>query len=137
MFEVTRAQFVSKASSAGVVHVMLGYKPDFILGIFDHGGTNPLLRFWFNNDSVSGWAAALDLLLTGSTGVVTRDTTGITVYDGGDVIATTETADTDGKHVNINGTFSTAGDITSEGVSVPADHQVASGANVLLCFRVE
>jgi galactokinase len=80
------AQFTSKTSSAGVVKVMFGFVPDFALLFVDHGGTNPNQYWWFNNTNLSQWAAALSLLTTGSTGVVTRVTSGITAYAGGDIV---------------------------------------------------
>ena len=133
-------EFIS-ASTAAIVNLEIGFVPDFVIGIFDHGGTSANIRLWANGSRTihAGWAVALDLLITGTTGVITRDTTGITVYAGGDVIATTETANTDGKHVHrsagVAPTFATAGWITKPGITIPADHQVNSGRNLVLAFR--
>lgn len=131
----TIAQFVSKSSSAGIVNVELGFVPDFIIGIFDIDGTNPNLRVWANDEKFSAWTAALSLLVTGSTGVITRDTTGIDAYDGNETIAATETVDTAGKHVDLGGTAASAGHVTSPGIAIPADHQTASGKNLIIAFR--
>jgi len=133
-------EFIS-ASTAGVVNVELGFIPDFAIGIFDHGGTNPNVRIWLNGSRTihAGWAVALDLLITGSTGVITRDTTGMAVFAGGTVIATVETANSDPKHVHRQAgsapTFAAAGRITQPGLSIPADHQVNSGRNLLWAIR--
>jgi hypothetical protein len=130
-------EFISKTSTAGVVYCELGFAPDFCMLISGHGGTNPNIYYWVNNTKWAGWASALDLLLTGSTGVVTRDTSGITVYAGGERIATAETDDTDGKHVSRTTAFAPSGHMTSAGVAVPADHQTAGGRNMLLAFRAD
>lgn len=137
---IAMMEFIS-ASTAAPVHLEFGYVPDFVLAIFDHGGTSPNIRIWANGGRTlhAGWAVALDLLLTGTTGVVTRDTTGITVYAGGDVIATAETANTDGKHMHRQAgsapTHAAANHITKAGISIPADHQVNSGRNLVLALR--
>lgn len=133
-------EFIS-ASTAGVVDVELGFVPDFVEVIIAHGGTNPSRLTWFNNAKFSAWAAALHLLLTGSTGVVTRVTAGITKYDGGESITTTETADSAPKHVNRDGTAasgtSTNPYITKAGIAIPAASQVNSGRNVVIAFRAD
>jgi hypothetical protein len=134
MSQIATIEFIS-ASTAAIVHAELGFVPDAVLFIQNHGGTNPNLYLWFNNDKHAQWAAALSLLVTGSTGVVTRDTSGISKYAGGDTIASTETANTDGKHIDRDGTFASAGHITAPGVSIPADHQTNSGRNMILAFK--
>jgi hypothetical protein len=128
------AQFPSH-STAGIVNVMLGFEPDFAIFISNHGGTNPDVFVWANAAAVPDWVAALSLKITGSTGVITRDTTGITVYAGGDKIATTETAATAGKHVDEAGTPSVADAVTRSGLTIPADQQTNSGDNLLVAFR--
>lgn len=138
--DMSLAQFPSKATSAGVVNVMLGFVPDFAILISAIGATSPDIFIWANNDIVSAWAVALALKLTGTTGVVTRDTTGIAAYAGGDRVTTTETADTDGKHVDQDGDFITVpagsqGVLTSPGLAIPADAQTAGDANLLIAFR--
>lgn len=134
------AEFISKTSSAGIVYLMLGYVPDFVIMIQNHGGTNPNIRFWFNGGTGqpfgAGFAAALSLFLQGVDGVVTRDTTGIGTYAGGDVLTADETTDTDGKHVDVNGNFQLTGAITKAGISIPADHQTAGGRNIVVAFRM-
>jgi hypothetical protein len=67
--------------------------------------------------------------------VITRETSGMTVYAGGDLIATTESADTAGKHVDLAGTAATAGHITAAGLAIPAALQGASGRNFLVALR--
>lgn len=132
-------EFIS-ASTAGVVYVEAGFIPDAALLISDHGGTSPNVFFWCRGGTgktYPGWPAALALKCTGSTGVITRDTTGMAEYAGGDVIASTETANTDGKHIDLDGNFAVAGHETSPGISIPADHQTNSGRNLLLLFRDE
>lgn len=133
------AEFIS-ASTAGIVYVMLGFVPDFVIMIQNHGGTNPNIRLWVNGGSGfpfgAGIAAALGFKVNGADGVITRDTTSIDVYAGGDLIATTETADTAGKHVDQAGAFAIAGAITQAGISIPADNQTDSGRNVVIAFRM-
>lgn len=134
--------FVSKASSAGVVHAMFGFVPDLVIGIFDIDGTNPNIRIWANNDEFSTWASALSLLITGSSGIITRDTSGITAFepDGAGLLDeddTDETTDSDPKHVDLDGTAAVVGDYFKEGISIPADHQTASGKNLLIAWRRE
>jgi len=124
------------ASTAGIVNVMLGFVPDFAILIQDHGGTNPSIRFWANNSAFSGWATALSLLLTGSSGVVTRDTTGPTVFAGTTQITAAESVNDDPKHVNNAGAEVTVVPfITQAGLVIPVDHQTNGGRNLLIAFR--
>lgn len=128
------ANFTSH-STARIVHVELGFVPDFAIVIDDLDGTNPNIRFWGNVGALPSWTAALALLLTGSSGIVTRDTTGIAVYEGGDSIATTETVASAPTHVNRAGTPATAGHVTAAGLTIPIDNQTNSGVNVVIAFR--
>lgn len=138
-------EFISKASSAGVVNAQLGFAPDFAILIVNHGGTNPDIYLWANSGQVPGWATALALLITGSTGVVTRVTSGPTVFAGGTVIATAEGANNDPKHIDNLGkavgesggvnTNNTVPFITQAGLAIPAALQTASGRNLLIAFR--
>jgi len=138
-------EFIS-ASTAGIVHVELGFEPDFCVLFSDHGATNPNVYFWANGGTgktFPGWAAALSLKLEGAATVSTtartmvRDTTGIALYAGGDVIASAETANTAGKHIDLDGNPAAAAHVTAKGISIPADHQANSGRNLLLAFRHE
>ena len=145
---VTVVEFIS-ASTAGVVNLELGFQPDAVIYVQDHGGTNPNIRIWANVAEFSGWAAALSLLVTGSTGVVTRVTTGITAYAGGDTIGSlalpAETANSDPKHVALDGSArATFGGtavsvtnlyVTSEGLTLAAAVQTNSGRNLVIAFR--
>lgn len=133
---IAMAQFVS-ASTAGVVNVMLGFVPDFVIGFFDIDGTNPNIRFWHNETefALTG-TAALSLLLTGSSGVVTRDTTGITPFAGGTQLAALETAASNPKHVSPDGVLiDDLTRFTQAGIAIPADHQTNSGKNLIIAFR--
>lgn len=132
--DVAVVEFIS-ASTAGIVNVELGFVPDFAIYIHGHGGTNPNIYLWANYVKFPRWAEALALLITGSTGVVTRDTTSIAAFAGGNKIATVETANSSPKHVDRDGTFAAAGHICAEGLAIPADHQTNSGANLLVAFR--
>ena len=141
---VSMIEWIS-ASTAGVVNLEFGFQPDFVINIQNHGGTNPNIWVWANSAEFAGWAAALGLLVTGSTGVVTRDTGSFTVYAGGDVIEAVETENSDPKHVGMDGTAaitfrgagisSTNHYVTSAGLIVPADHQTNSGRNLTVAFR--
>ena len=130
------AQFTS-ASTAGIVNVELGFKPDFCIFIADIGATNPNINVWANNASVSSWAAALALLITGSTGVVTLDAASLAIYAGGDTIASAQTVNSSPKHVDLYGTAAAAGRITSEGIAIPADHQGNSKPCILIAFQAD
>jgi|SRR5581483_5026431 hypothetical protein len=132
--DVAIVEFIS-ASSAATVYVELGFVPDFAILIQNHGGTNPNLHYWLNNDKFSGWAAALSLLHTGATGVLTRNATGITKYAGNETIATNETDNTSGKHITRTGAAGVAGHVTAPGLTLPAGVQTNSGRNVLVAFK--
>lgn len=130
-------EFIS-ASTAGIVHVELGFVPDYAILFQNHADTAPNIRLYVNGGSgktFPNWVAARSLLLTGTTGVVSGDDTGMTVYAGGDVIASAETANTAGKHIDLDGNPAAAGHRTSAGISIPADHQTNSGRNLLIAFR--
>lgn len=122
--DIAIAQFTSKTSSAGDVFVQLGFVPSFAIVVVNHGGTNPNVYLWANHDDLSQWADELALLVTGSSGVITRVATAgqsIDQYAGGDIITldeadglrrkngtTTaeyfnETTDSDPKHVDQSG----------------------------------
>lgn len=134
MDDVAVVEFIS-ASTAAIVNVELGFVPDFALVIQNHGGTNPNLRWWANNAKFSGWAAALDLLHTGSSGVMTRETSGITAYAGTETVAAAETDNTAGKHITRNGAAGAAGHVTAPGLTLPAAIQTNSGRNLLVAYR--
>ena len=137
--DIAVVEFIS-ASTAGIVYAELGFIPDFAILIQDHGGTNPNIRIWARGGTGKTfplWPAALGLLITGSTGVITRDTASIAEYAGGDTIASAETANTDGKHVTRDGAPGVAGHITAPGVSIPAAEQTNSGRNLLLAWRYD
>lgn len=144
------ASFTSKASSAGVVRVGFGFVPDFVILLSNIRGTNPNVYLWANNSEFSLWDVAQSLLITGSSGIITQDATGITAYDpeGARAInATTlldeaQTANSDPKNVDLDGTAAAAGAYFKAGISIPADHQTASdggdaGHNLVLAFRRE
>ena len=129
-------EFVSH-STAGVVDVSLGFKPSFCILISNHAAATFDTYLWVNNARFSNWAAALSLKINGDASAVTteRDTSGIVAYDGGDSITTAlagqENIGRDG--VAFDGSSTPV--ITTEGVTIPADHQVNSGRNVLIAFR--
>lgn len=128
-------QYTSKAT-ARVTTFLLGYVPDAVVHISDFGATNPNIHIWNNTNKYSLWTAALSLLLTGSSGIVTRDTTGMTVFAGGAALSTEETAD-NFIYVNPDSTEVTVvvDDPLQPGVRVPADHQTNSGTNIVWFFR--
>ena len=123
-------------STARVTTLLLGYVPDAVVHISDFGATNPNLHIWNNTNKYALWTAALSLLLTGSTGVVTRDTSGMAVFAGGGALAAEETADNfiylDGDSAEVT---VVANDRLQPGVRIPADHQTNSGTNIVWCFR--
>ncbi len=126
------------ASTAGVVNVMLGFRPDFAIFISNHGGTNPDVYLWADNSVMSGWAAALALIITGASGIITRQTSGPTVFAGGTVVSTAETANSDPKHVDADGAPVAAAAvpfITQAGLAIPAALQTSAGRNLLIALR--
>jgi hypothetical protein len=132
------AQFPSKATTAGIVHVELGFVPDAVILISSIAATSPDVYIWVNTAVLGDWTEALSLKITGTTGVITRDTTGMAAYLGGDTVASAETDDTAGKHVTVQGDPAAAGHITAEGISIPADHQIDNATaplNFLIAFR--
>ena len=147
---VTVVEFIS-ASTAGVVNLELGFQPDAVIYVQDHGGTNPNIRIWANVSEFAGWAAGLNLLLDGgpTQALLTRVTTGITAYAGGDTIGSlalpAETANSDPKHVALDGSArATFGGtavsvtnlyVTSEGLTLAAAVQTNSGRNLVIAFR--
>lgn len=137
--QVAGAQFVSKTSSAGIVNVELGFIPDFVMLFAGYDQANPNIYFWAKGGTgktFPQYTAALSLLVTGTTGVVTRDVSGIDEYAGGETIAAAETDNTAGKHVNRAGVAAGAGHVTAPGITVPVDHQTASAFNLVLAWRV-
>jgi len=128
-------EFIS-ASTAGIVHVELGFIPDYCEVIENHGGTNPNIRRWLNKDRFAGWTGADDAILdTGSTGVLTQDTSSISKYAGEETIAATETANSSPKHVDRAGVAAVAGHVTAAGISIPAGDQTNSGRNLVIAHR--
>jgi len=132
-------EFIS-ASTAGIVRVELGFEPDWCIFAQAHGATNPNIYLWFNSKykgsgDTEGWPAGLSLLLTGSSGVVTRDTSGITVFAGGTKISSAETDNSSPKHIDVAGNPAGANHVTAAGVVIPTDHQTNSGRNVLVAFK--
>ncbi len=136
MVNMKIVEFISKTSAAGIVNVELGFAPALAVLIQNHGGTNPNIWIWCNSDRFSSWAEALGLLITGSTGVITRDTASLNAFDGGNLISTAETTDSDPKHIDHQGTAAAAGHIAAAGVAIPADHQTAGGRNLLIAFEM-
>jgi len=134
MRDIAAVEFIS-ASTAGVVNVGLGFEPDAWIHVEDHGGTNPNIRIGLNNARFTNWASGLALLITGSTGVITRDTSSATIFTGGNTLAADETANSDPKHVDRSGNFGSAGDIIAGGLAIPAGDQTNSGRNVVIAFR--
>lgn len=161
--DISIAQFTS-ASSAGVVNVQLGFVPDFAVLYVDVGGTNPNMYTWANHASLSLWPATLNLLTTGSTGVVTAGTSsGIVAYAGGDTLTAGASVNDDPKYVDENGdiesfTAAEGGDntgagpggafsdgnpplgmkhlpLTRAGLKILAALQVNSGINILVAYR--
>lgn len=122
--------------TARATYVMFGFVPDYVRVFINHSATNPDILEWFNKATLSQWLDADDhLLLTGSTGVVTRVTTGIAAYAGGDTIAADETISSNPVHVFTDGTFAKAGLITPAGIFLPAAILTANGLCVAIAHR--
>jgi hypothetical protein len=137
MMQMQICQFTS-ASSKGDVYVCPGFVPDFVIGIFNMvSGQTPDIQMWANPATLTLWPAAV-LLITGSTGATSVDADAgdfFTAYAGGDIMDGTETAATDGKHVDHEGVLIPSGHYTPAGVFISDEHQTNSGVNFLLCFR--
>ena len=129
-------EFVS-ASTAGIVYVELGFIPTSVQMITDHAGT-PKVWEWLNNSNYAGFPAANTVSIQGASAAFAPDTnTLVAPYTGGDYIASAETANTAGKHVDRTGTASAAGRITAPGIKILAAAQVNSGRNFIKAFRAE
>jgi hypothetical protein len=132
---LTMAQFTA-GSTARLTHLQLGFVPDFVQVIALHTATNPNFLYWYNKAVLSQWLDADDhLLLTGSSGEVTRVTTGIAVYEGGEVIEADETINSNPVHPYTDGTFPKAGVTTSPGISLPAAILTANGLYIVNAWR--
>lgn len=149
----TIAQFTA-SSTARRTLLQLGFVPDLVIILAAHTATNPNILLWANKggqtlpagaqvsgvttvpDILSQWLDADDhLLITGSSGVVTRVTTGIAAYFGGDTIAADETVDTNPVHPYSNGSFPKAGEVTAAGIELPAAILINSALYLVIAFR--
>lgn len=150
----TMAQFTAGGTARRTL-LQLGFIPDAVIVIANHGGTNPDILVWANKggqtidaalqiaggpttlpDVLSQWLDADDhLLITGSTGVVTRVTTGIKIYQGGETIAADETVSSNPVHPFAKGNFPKAGCVTAAGIELPAAILTNSAKYIVLAFR--
>lgn len=148
------AQFTA-GSTARRTLLQLGFVPDFVLVIGAHTATNPNLLLWCNKGGqsvpaeqvitgapttypnvLSQWLDADDhLLVTGSTGVVTRVTTGIKAYFGGERISADETINSNPVHPFTQGTFPKAGAVTAAGIELPAAILANDALYIVLAWR--
>lgn len=127
-------EFVS-ASTAGIVHVELGFVPDYVELISDHGGTPKVMK-WLNTAKYPNFPASRTVQIVGGSTAFSADAnTYIQPYAGGDRITSDETANTAGKHVKLDGSFALTGHMTRAGISIAAAAQVNSGRNIVLAFR--
>lgn len=128
------AQFTSEGTAADV-RLMLGFVPGFVIYVQDLQGTNPNMRFWVNRALFSMWQAGADdsILDTGSSGILTLDTSSIAVYNGGDTVTAADV--TAGLYRDRQGNEPAAGTIASAGISIPAGDQTNSGKNIVLAWR--
>ena len=127
--------FSANGSALDITRVELGFVPDAWFFISDHAGTNPNIFFGFNNRYQSDWTNALGLLITGSTGVVTRDTASIDEYVGtNDLLAAEATSNNTHDYIDFTGAEVTkaAGDAVKPGVQIPADHFPGVGDKCVL-----
>ena len=150
---VAIAQFTA-GSTARQTFVQFGFIPDLVLVIANHTATNPDLLLWINKGGqtlpasqqvpnvttapsiLSQWLDANDhLLVTGSTGVITRVTTGIAAYFGGDLIAADESVSSNPVHPYADGTFPKAGAITAAGIELPAAILTNSALYMVIGWR--
>lgn len=152
---ITMAQFTAGATARRTL-LQLGFVPDAVVVVAAHTATNPNLLFWFNKGGqtlpanmqtpsvttaptgLSQWLDADDhLLLTGSTGVVTRVTTGIAAYFGGELISADETISSNPQHPYTDGTFPKAGAITMAGIELPAAILANDALYIVIALRRE
>lgn len=156
--EITMAQFTAGATARRTL-LQLGFVPDAAIVFAAHTATNPNILFWFNKggqtlpanmqvpdgaDSfgtlapsvLSQWLDADDhLLLTGSTGVVTRVTTGIAAYFGGEEITADESISSNPQHPYSDGTFPKSGARTMAGLELPAAILTNDALYIVIAFR--
>lgn len=124
------------ASTAGIVYAMIGFVPDYVVLLSDHGTANAKKIEWVNPTRFTGWPTAQSVVTAGGTVVTVVDTTTLlSAYAGGDTITSAETANTAGKHVNRAGNPAAAGAITAPGVKIAATAQVNSGRNLLIAMQ--
>lgn len=127
------ATFTSKASPV-VTNVGLGFLPAIakFLNDIKNGGTLNEYEY-VDSNQLPAWPAVM-LLTTGSTGAVTAPDSGlITRYLGGVTLDVDVLAASD--YRNDQGVLGVAGDITLQGITIPAAIQVASGVNRIIAWR--
>lgn len=132
--QIVGAQFTSESTAADI-KLQLGFVPDYVEYISDANGTNPNRRTWINRANFALIAAEADdsILDTGSTGVVTLDTSSIAVYNGGDIVTAADV--TAGTYRDRQGNEPVAGTRTSAGISIPAGDQANGGVNFVLAIK--
>lgn len=127
------SQFTSSASAA-VASISMGFIPTSVLAQLDVAGTNPKQLTWYNRAHITQWpVAANNILNTGSSGVLTVVTNGISAYAGGDVVTSADVAAR--KYFKSDGTLYAAGDTTGPGITIAAANQVNSGINIIEAYR--
>lgn len=141
-------------STARKTRLLLGFIPDYVRIIANHTATSPDVLEWFNKGgqtlpagqqvpgtttapaNISQWLDADDhLLVTGTSGIVTRVTTGISAYFGGDVLSADDAVSSNPVHIFDDGTFGKAGLVTPAGIEIPAAVLTNSALYIALCFR--
>lgn len=143
-------QFKSAPTTIGIIYLMLGFIPDYFELFSAIDQTSPNIERWFNKATL-GFSSSTNLstgvdrtiLDTGSTGVLTVDTTPvISAYAGGDVITATEVATAaTAAHVDRQGNLVTVPSggqiITQPGLTIAADAkvQVAAKYNLWIAWR--
>ena len=121
------------ASTAGIVYAEVGFIPDYVELITDHGTASAKRNVWVNPARFPGWPTTQTLIMAGGSAASVVDTnTLISAYQGGDTVTAAETVNTAGKHVDRAGAPAAAGKVTSQGVAIAAAAQVNSGRNLLL-----
>jgi hypothetical protein len=140
-------EFQSKAT-LGIVRLELGYVPDFVIFLSDHGdiGTNTMdLRFWANVRKYPGWPAGRSWLVDEAAGSPNADevATGMTVWAGGEIPSNQETADgyhyvaINGSEVTRNYSGSTPPPPSPAGIELAVSVQTASARCLIVAMRAD
>lgn len=125
----------ASASVAGVVNIQLGYVPDYVEFVSDHGGTPKVMK-WLNPVKYPNFPASRTVQILGGTAVFAPDGTSmITAYTGYERLTADQTVNSAPKHIDREGVAGLNGRMTQAGITISAAAQVNSGRNIVFAYR--